>query len=60
MENSNINISEIEEVIMKMVKEKIEKLIDAEMDVYLMKNPGVRNGHYQRYFRATHLFPIYI
>ena len=54
MENGNINISEIEEVIMKTVKEKIEKLIEVEMDAYLDENPGVRNGHYKRNLKTKY------
>ena len=48
MEYNNINISEFEEAITKMVKEKLEKLMETEMDAYLSENTGVRNGHYER------------
>ena len=54
MENNNINISEFEETITKMVKEKIEKLIETEMDAYLSENTGVRNGHYQRKLKTKY------
>ncbi len=54
MENNNINISEFEEAIMKTVKEKIEKLIETEIDAYLAENTGVRNGYYQRKLKTRY------
>ncbi len=43
MEYNNINTSEVENAIKEVIKERIEKLINTELDVYLEDNPGVKN-----------------
>ncbi len=52
MENTDINISDIEnididELLRNAIKEKIEKLIEAEFNAYLEENPGIKNGKYK-------------
>ena len=49
MENTDINISDIENVdidriLKEAIKEKIEKLMEIELNAYLEDNPGIKNG----------------
>ena len=53
MENTDINISDIENVdidriLKEAIKEKIEKLMEIELNAYLEDNPGIKNGKYKR------------
>jgi len=53
MENTDINISNIENIdidriLREAIKEKIEKLIETELNAYLEENPGIKNGKYIR------------
>ena len=53
MENTDINISNIENVdldriLKEAIKEKIEKLMEIELNAYLEENPGIKNGKYKR------------
>ena len=53
MENTNINISalenvDIDRILMQTIKEKIEKLMEIELNAYLEENPGIKNGKYKR------------
>ena len=53
MENTDINTSNIENVdidriLKEAIKEKIEKLMETELNAYLEENPGIKNGKYKR------------
>ena len=53
MENTDINISALENVdidklLKQTIKEKIEKLMEIELNAYLEENPGIKNGKYKR------------
>ncbi len=53
MENTDINISALENVdidklLRNAIKERIEKLMEIELNAYLEDNPGVKNGKYKR------------
>ena len=50
MENTDINISDIENVdidriLKEAIKEKIEKLMEIELNAYLEDNPGIKNAN---------------
>ncbi len=47
MEYDNINISYVEVIIEKTVKEKLEVLMKIEHDQYLEEKPGIKNGYYK-------------
>ena len=53
MENTDINISALENVgidriLKEAIKERIEKLMEIELNAYLEDNPGIKNGKYKR------------
>ena len=53
MENTDINISaleniDIDKLLRNAIKEKIEKLMEIELNAYLENNPGIKNGKYKR------------
>ena len=53
MENTHINISaldnvDIDKILKQTIKEKIEKLMETELNAYLEENPGIKNGKYKR------------
>ena len=53
MENTDINISaleniDIDKLLRNAIKERIEKLMEIELNAYLEDNPGVKNGKYKR------------
>ncbi|AGO60731.1 IS256-like element ISFac8 family transposase [Ferroplasma acidarmanus] len=53
MENTDINISalenvDIDRILKEAIKEKIEKLMETELNAYLEENPGIKNGKYKR------------
>ncbi len=53
MENTDINISALENVdidklLRNAIKERIEKLMEIELNAYLEDNPGIKNGKYKR------------
>jgi len=53
MENTDINISDIENIdidklLRNAIKERIEKLMEIELNAYLENNPGIKNGKYKR------------
>ena len=53
MENTHINISaldnvDIDKILKQTIKEKIEKLMEIELNAYLEDNPGIKNGKYKR------------
>ena len=53
MENTDINISaleniDIDKLLRNAIKERIEKLIEIELNAYLEENPGIKNGKYKR------------
>ena len=53
MENTDINISalenvDIDKILKQTIKEKIEKLMEIELNAYLEENPGIKNGKYKR------------
>ena len=53
MENTDINISalenvDIDRILKEAIKEKIEKLMEIELNAYLEDNPGIKNGKYKR------------
>ena len=54
MEYDNINISNVEDIIEKTVKEKLEALMKIEHDQYLEENPEIKNGYYKRNLKTKH------
>ena len=53
MENTDINISALENIdidgiLKQTIKEKIEELMEIELNAYLEDNPGIKNGRYKR------------
>ena len=54
MEYDNINISNVEDIIVQTVKEKIENIMRIEHDQYLEENPGIKNGIYKRNLKTKY------
>jgi len=59
MENRNINISNIEnididKILRETIKEKIEKLMEIELNAYLEENTGIKNGKYKRALKTKY------
>ena len=54
MEYDNINISNVEDIIIQTVKEKIENIMKLEQNQYLEENPGIKNDYYKRNLKTKY------
>ncbi len=59
MENKALNISDIEnididKILRNAIKEKLEKLMEIELNEYLEEEPGIKNGKYKRNLKTEY------
>ena len=50
----NINISNIEDIIVQTIKEKLENIMKIEQDQCLEENSGIKNGHYRKNLKTKY------